>query len=43
MLTKTDLSEIRKIVREEVENEAQAMKDVSVKKKIGIFALKRNY
>ena len=27
MLTKTDLSEIRKIIREEVENEVNALKD----------------
>ncbi|MBI2036520.1 hypothetical protein HYT17_02735 [Candidatus Microgenomates bacterium] len=27
MLTKTDLSQIRKIIREEVENEAQSIKD----------------
>lgn len=27
MLTKTDLSQIRKVVREEVENEAQSIKD----------------
>ncbi|MBI4079270.1 MAG: hypothetical protein HY429_03155 [Candidatus Levybacteria bacterium] len=27
MLTKSDLTEIRKVIREEVENEAQAIKD----------------